>query len=94
MFSKMKCALNGCANRAPNNAEKYFFSSPKPGERRELWIKSTGKTYGPKSNFRICEDHFDVSLVPKSFLYAMSIARTKHKIRKLFSLNFSDEKRC
>lgn len=69
----MKCAISECSNTMPKNPEKYFFFVPRPLEQRELWVKATGRTYSPKSNFRICEDHFDVSVTEKVnlFLYLL-----------------------
>lgn len=48
----------GCDNR-----DKYMFWAPRNQTQRELWMRAAGKTYSDKTNFQICEDHFDVSLV-------------------------------
>ncbi|KAJ6641249.1 hypothetical protein Bhyg_06184 [Pseudolycoriella hygida] len=41
----------------PFNAGFEAFNA---GEKRELWIIATAKTYGPSAKVVICEDHFDL----------------------------------
>lgn len=60
---KMKCAVKGCLNIKSKNSEKYFFWGPRPGEKREEWMKAIARKFGENSHFILCENHFDVSLI-------------------------------
>lgn len=64
----MKCAVTGCHNAKPNK-EKHFFFCPRAHAERQLWMNVTGKVYGSKSKFIICENHFDVSFPPIQNMY-------------------------
>lgn len=55
-----KCAIIGCRNTIKTAPEKRFFYAPREKGIRGLWIYTTGKNYQEKSNFVVCQDHFNV----------------------------------
>lgn len=58
---KEKCIVFGCSNTKTKNPDKHFFWAPRDEAHRKLWMSATGKTFGERSGFLICQDHFDVS---------------------------------
>lgn len=53
------CAITGCHNTDADKS-KRFFSVPKEGARKALWIYATGKELSANNKFVVCEEHFDV----------------------------------
>ena len=59
-MSFKKCSISGCYNTEFTVPSKKFFYAPRDAGQRGLWIFLTGKDYSQRSNFVVCEDHFNV----------------------------------
>ncbi|KAG4067760.1 hypothetical protein HA402_005532 [Bradysia odoriphaga] len=88
-MSSPKCAIIGCTNSKQKNPEKYFFTAPsRSGERRQGWMKPTGKwSLASSTAFYVCEDHFDMDSDVEFFRMngAPSLYKTVHPHRNLTS---------